>query len=132
MVGASSLTGGAFNVAVACFVMGILLVLSGLIVGVYLSLKRVSGEVKKKLEDATNSVDELRNMAVGSALNAQADQAVAESVGSKADEVKGTLGDIGSIIGSLPEQLRFAGLLILIGAVLMSVGAVQFGGTSLF
>jgi hypothetical protein len=32
----------------------------------------------------------------------------------------------------LPENLRFAGVLVLVGTVLIGVATIQFGGTSLF
>ena len=50
----------------------------------------------------------------------------------KTEAAKSALEQVGSIVASLPENLRFAGLLVLVGAVLMSVATIQFGGTSLF
>jgi hypothetical protein len=32
----------------------------------------------------------------------------------------------------LPENLRFSGMLVLVGAVLISIATIQFGGVSLF
>jgi hypothetical protein len=40
--------------------------------------------------------------------------------------------EISELIASLPEYQRFPGMLVLLGAALMGVGTVQFGGTSLF
>ncbi len=45
---------------------------------------------------------------------------------------RSALEQVGSIVGSLPEDLRFPGLLVLVGTVLTSVATIQFGGTSLF
>jgi hypothetical protein len=36
------------------------------------------------------------------------------------------------IVAALPENLRFAGLLVLVGTVLMGVATIQFGGVSPF
>jgi hypothetical protein len=55
------------------------------------------------------------------------------AVGTVTEETaKSALEQIGGIVGSLPEHLRFAGLLVLVGTVLVSVATIQFGGTSLF
>ena len=65
-------------------------------------------------------------------MKATADESAAASAQTTAAEAKNTLEEIGGIVGALPENLRFAGLLILVGTVLMSVATVQFGGHSLF
>ena len=46
--------------------------------------------------------------------------------------MKSALDEVSGIVAALPENLRFAGLLILVGAALMSVATVQFGGHSIF
>ncbi len=63
-----------------------------------------------------------------------ADDAASSAAGAAAsnDTAKTKLEQIESLIGSLPEELRFAGFLILVGTVLMGVATIQFGGTSLF
>lgn len=53
-------------------------------------------------------------------------------VAGQREEAKGKFSEIGSLVGSLPEHLRYAGLLIVVGAALIGVATVQFGGTSLF
>jgi hypothetical protein len=110
----------------------VLLVLAGVITGFDLSSRKVTSDVQRKVNEASVTIDQLRSAAVAGALNAAADQESASTAEDKAEEVKSKLGEIGSLVGSLPEHLRFAGLLILIGAVLMSVATVQFGGQSIF
>lgn len=122
-------------VAWICFAAGLALV--GL--GVYLGLttKAVAKkEAEGKIEAAQDAVDQLA--AQGQAQVGAEAQLGPTAAATKAeiettkDEAKSKLGDLGTIIGSLPEHLRFAGLLVLIGAVLVSVATVQFGGTALF
>jgi len=107
------------------------MVVGGLITGLILSFRKVSEDVKKKVDDATAQLDELKGQAVAGVRMA-ADEDTAKAVEEKADQVKSTLGEISSLVGSLPEHLRFAGLSVLVGAVLMSVATVQFGGHSIF
>jgi hypothetical protein len=126
------LTGNAELVAWVCFGLGVLLVLAGVITGFDLSSRKVTSDVQRKVNEASATIDQLRSAAVAGALNAATDQESASTAEDKAEEVKSKLGEIGSLVGSLPEHLRFAGLLILIGAVLMSVATVQFGGQSIF
>ncbi len=45
---------------------------------------------------------------------------------------RSALEQVSGIVGALPVQHRFAGMLVLVGAVLVSVATVQYGGTSLF
>jgi hypothetical protein len=49
-----------------------------------------------------------------------------------AGAAKSALDQMSGIVGALPENLRFAGMLALVGTVLVSVATVQFGGTFLF
>jgi hypothetical protein len=119
-------------VAWCCFGLGAALVTGGVLLGLYLALKRAPADVRQKIRDAEHKVDQLRDTAVESAHMNVASTDEAEEAESQADDAKSILSDIGSIIGSLPENLRFAGLLILVGAALMSVATVQFGGHSIF
>jgi len=48
------------------------------------------------------------------------------------ESASSTLKELSGIVGALPERTRFAGLLILVGTLLISVATIQFGGTSLF
>jgi hypothetical protein len=131
-VEAPNLTDNAEIVAWVCFGLGALLVLLGLLIGLVLSFRKVATDVKAKVADASATVDQLTTVAVTSALTDSANQSAADDAEDKAEEVKSKLGEIGSLVGSLPEHLRFAGLLILVGTVLMSVATVQFGGQQIF
>jgi hypothetical protein len=119
-------------VAWACFVVGIVLLFAGVLIGLALTFWKRTQDVKQKVEEAKDKVDQLKATAMSGSLKATADQEAAASAESMAAEAKSTLEEIGGIVGALPENLRFAGLLILVGTVLMSVATVQFGGHSLF
>jgi uncharacterized membrane protein len=119
-------------VAWTCFVVGIVLLFAGVAIGLALSFRKQAQDVKRKVDEALDKVDELKDMATSGWLKASADESAAATAEMKAGEAKGTLKEIGGIVASLPENLRFAGLLVLVGAVLMSVATVQFGGHSLF
>lgn len=109
--------------------------LVGIAIGAYLSLFKSTTDVKEveeKVDRAKAQVDELRDTAVLGSLTAGADQNAADKTQAQAAATKSTLDEIGSILGSLPENLRFAGLLVLVGIALMSIAMVQFGGTSIF
>jgi hypothetical protein len=108
------------------------MVLGGVFVGVDLGSRNVANDVRNKVDAATTTVDQLKSVAINGALSEATDQTAADAAAEKAEEVKSKLGEIGSLLGSLPEHLRFAGLLILVGALLMSVATVQFGGQSIF
>ena len=56
----------------------------------------------------------------------------ATEAASSAEAAASALEQVAGIVGSLPERVRFAGLLVLVGTVLVSVATIQFGGTSLF
>jgi cell division protein FtsL len=134
-VDATNLTGNAELVAWICFIAGVVLLLAGVVIGLYLTFtkaKRDVEEVKKKVEEAKNHVDDLRASAVSGSLRGEANEEAASAATAQAAAAKSTLEEISGIIGSLPENLRFAGLLVLVGVVLMSVATVQFGGHSIF
>ena len=119
-------------VAWTCFVVGIVLLFAGVAIGLALSFRKQAQDVKRKVDEALDKVDELKDMATSGWLKASADESAAASAETKAAEAKTTLKEIGGIVASLPENLRFAGLLVLVGTALMSVATVQFGGHSLF
>jgi hypothetical protein len=134
-VDTANLTGNAELVAWICFVAGVVLLLAGVVIGLYLTFakaKRDVEEVKKKVEEAKSHVDDLRASAVSGSRRGEADEETASTATAQAEAAKSTLEEISGIIGSLPENLRFAGLLVLVGVVLMSVATVQFGGHSIF
>ena len=119
-------------VAWTCFVVGIVLLFAGVAIGLALTFGKKVQDVKRKVEEAKDKVDQLRETAMSGSLKAAPDEGAAATAQSKAAEAKSTLEEIGGIVGALPENLRFAGLLVLVGTVLMSVATVQFGGHSLF
>jgi len=137
-------------VAWICLVVGILVLAAGAVVGGRLMAKTASPDTKSKLDLAESKVavasEQLNDVrsSIGSATRAlesgsnSGPETIAE-VSQKADgaaaaaqEAKSAIEQIGGIIGSLPENLRFAGLLVLVGTILISIATIQFGGTSLF
>lgn len=56
----------------------------------------------------------------------------AQEASASAAAAKSAIEQVQGIVGSLPVNVRFAGLLVLVGAVLMSVATIEFGGVSLF
>jgi hypothetical protein len=119
-------------VAWACFVVGIVLLLAGVFIGLVLSFRKASHDVNAKMNQLRGKVDDLKETAVSGSLRAGPDESSASDAEAKANEVKSGLDEVSGIVAALPENLRFAGLLILVGAALMSVATVQFGGESLF
>jgi hypothetical protein len=130
MIGAVS--DSAEIVAWACFVVGIVLLLAGVFIGLILSFRKASHDVNEKMNQLRGKVDDLKETAVSGSLRAGPDESAASAAEKKANEVKSALDEVSGIVAALPENLRFAGLLILVGAALMSVATVQFGGQSLF
>lgn len=108
--------GDAQTVAWACFVVGVALVIVGVGFAIYVYLS-----VKPKVEKVQEGLVEVAMAAPGAEVDA-----------AQIDARKTALEQAGSIIGSLPENLRFPGLLVVLGIVLMSVATIQFGGVSLF
>jgi hypothetical protein len=130
-----------------CFVVGVALLVAGVVLGFAVSFRqarRSADEARKKLDEATAKLEEARghilrtSSAVASAdlegvgdSTAEATEAVG-AAGTSTEQAKSALEQVQGILAALPENLRFAGLLILVGTVLMSVATVQFGGVSLF
>jgi len=143
-------------VAWLSFAIGALVLGAGVYIGLWTSMQKPKKEAKDTLQEANARLDDTKSKLADTKTNleavstasssglegvgAAADVATAtEAASSKADEAassaeaaKTALTQVGDLVGSLPENLRFAGLLVLIGAVLMSVATIQFGGTSLF
>jgi hypothetical protein len=115
-------------VAWICFVLGIALLLAGVLIGLVLSLR----QWHQKMTQLRSQVDDMKETAVRGSRSATADEKAASSVEAQAAAVKSSLDEIGGIVASLPQNIRFAGLLVLVGAALMSVATVQFGGHSVF
>jgi hypothetical protein len=131
-VGILAISGDLF----ACFWAGLTLVVAGTVVGLILSFDKPASTpatAKAKIKAAKVKVQDLVKEAVeakkASATEAAGATAPAESNASDADTL---LKDAESLIDSLPEPLRFAGFVIIFGALLMSVAAVQIGGHSIF
>lgn len=123
----------------ACFIVGAVVLLTGVAVGLFTSLKGpvkgTTDDAREKLQTARTALEVMPDR-VDDAKEAQpgsdtAEQA-AEDVKGKAAEARTAVQQVQDIISALPENLRFAGVLILIGTALMSVATIQFGGVSLF
>lgn len=134
-------------VAWICFVVGVVVLFGGVAVGLWTSFKyapKKTREAKAKLDEASAKLDRAkahievsRSAAAASnleSMDASATEAVVatEAAAQSTDEAKSAFEQVQSIIASLPENLRFAGLLVLVGTLLMSVATIQFGGVSLF
>ncbi len=134
-------------VAWACFGLGVLVLLAGVAIGLWTSLRQTSVkavEAKAKLEEASAKIDEVKSHIERTASAAAASNlestttsaadatAAANAAGESAEAAKSALEQVQGILAALPENLRFAGLLILVGTVLIGVATIQFGGVSLF
>lgn len=116
-----------------CFIVGLSLIGVGTFVGLSTKPMQTSDAVKKKAAAAAKHLEVATKHASLAATSTGSDATDAATAAStETEKAKSLLADIGGIIGSLPEHLRFAGMLVLVGALLVSVATVQFGGTSLF
>jgi hypothetical protein len=102
------------------------------LIGLALTFRKTTKDVQEKLKLLRGKVDELKDTAINGSLKASADEQSASEAEMKAGQVKSTIDEVSGIVGALPENLRFAGLLVLVGTALMSVATVRFGGHSLF
>jgi FtsZ-interacting cell division protein ZipA len=134
-------------VAWVCFVLGAIFLVGGAAIGLWTSRRqtpRKAREARAKLEEASSRIHEARghieettraatesNLESVAASSAQASTAAQAAVAS-ADAAKSAVEEVQGIVAALPENMRFAGLLILVGMVLIGVATVQFGGVSLF
>jgi hypothetical protein len=119
-----------------CFVLGVLVLGTGVVKGFVLD--RADASVKKaksKIDHAKSKIDETKNhiqaAGVEGIVGVDA-QTSAANASASADEARSALQEVGDIITALPENLRFSGLLVLIGTVLIGVATIQFGQVSLF
>ena len=119
-------------VAWTCFVVGIVLLLAGVVIGLALTFRKATKQVEHKMRQVRAKVDELTETAVSGSLHSHADHEAAATAEAAGADVKSALDEVSGIVGALPENLRFAGLLVLVGAALMSVATVQFGGHAIF
>lgn len=132
MVAVTNITVGGW----ACFVIGAILLLAGAALGVYLGAKepdaKTKEDIKKKADQAKTQIEQLTQQAVKAANTDAKDTAAATESKEKGDAAASTVKDLEGLLKALPERLRFAGFLIIFGALLMSVATVQFGGHSIF
>lgn len=130
-----------------CFVAGILVLAGGVAIGLSISRMQAGGgakAAKTKLEEARSNIadakrhiertaSEVSQPAMESAgIDASGATEAAKAAGDSTDAAGTALEQVEGIVASLPENLRFAGLLVLVGTVLMGVAVIQFGGVSLF
>jgi hypothetical protein len=124
------------SVLYLCFWIGLALVFVGTAVGVILSFKKpvsTPATAKAKIKAAKAKVQDLAKEAVEAEQPPAPEAAEAAApVESNAADADTLLKDAESLVDSLPEPLRFAGFVIVFGALLMSVAAVQIGGHSIF
>jgi hypothetical protein len=127
------------TVAWVCLVVGLVTLLSGVVLGMWIGLRRVPqragakiDQAKQKLETAHQNMA-LASQSIGAGDAASGDASKAASTASAStQEAKSALEEVAGIVGSLPENLRFAGMLVLVGTVLIGVATTEFGGTSIF
>jgi hypothetical protein len=131
------MSGNAEFVAWACFGLGAVIVLAGVIIGLIQGFGKApkaitTKVVNAKIAEAREKVQTLETTAVDSAKQETANPTAEKTAATQSEQAQSILQEIGGIVASLPENIRFDGLLVLVGAVLMSVATVQFGGHSLF
>jgi hypothetical protein len=134
-------------VAWTCFVAGIALLATGVFLGLRLSASGVRAkadeakakaeEAQARLADARGHIEQTSAAVAGSDLegvdaSTEAATEAVEAAGASTEAATSALEQVQGIVAALPENLRFAGLLIVVGTVLMGVATVQFGGVSLF
>jgi hypothetical protein len=124
-----------------CLVIGILVLGAGVFTGLKTSLTEAPEKAKDKLDEASQKIDEAKEhidrttaaMEGGlEAAGATEARSAGQAAGTSADAAKSALEQVEGIVGALPENLRFAGVLVLVGTALIGVATIQFGGTSLF
>jgi hypothetical protein len=130
-----------------CFGVGILVLACGLLIGLWTSLKTPpakAADAKTKLNDAKAKIAEAQDQIQQTSFEMQrggledfttAAPAATEAL-KAADQAtegaKSAFEQVEGIVASLPQNLRFAGMLVLVGTVLIGVATIQFGGVSLF
>jgi hypothetical protein len=131
-----ALTNADFS-AYTCLAVGVLVLIVGAVLGFVrtVGVKGSTDDAKANIETAERSLEAMQN-AMLRAKDATPATEAAEDAGKDATEAmstaKSALDQAAAIVAALPENLRFAGLLALIGTVLVSVATIQFNGVSLF
>jgi hypothetical protein len=120
-----------------CLGAGVLLLLVGAALGFVRSvgIRGSTDDAKAHIETAERSVETMQSAmlkAKNAAPESQDAEAAAKDATHAMSTAKSALDQAAAIINALPENLRFAGLLALIGTVLLSVATIQFNGVSLF
>jgi hypothetical protein len=119
-----------------CFGLGALTFAIGLGLGAWNGVKEAEKatrqQLKTKVDLAVGKVSDLTAKAVDAANAEGKDPAVAAAATATGAATEGAVKDIEGLLNVLPAPLRFAGFLMLVGAFVMSVGTVQFGGHSIF
>ncbi len=120
-------------IAWICFILGAAVLLVGLYIGLKIAPEKAEEENKAKIDEAKAKLEETRTqLQTATSGNLEGGAAAGAAAAATTEAAKSALDQVGSIVGSLPERQRFPGMLILVGAVLMGVGTIQFGGTSIF
>jgi hypothetical protein len=136
---------GVEAVAWTCFLLGILVLITGVWIGLRTPVTDEHavdevGVARAKLAEAAGEVEKARleivqlardNLTAGGP-DASPAATAAHSAAQATQEAKSAVEQIQGTIAALPENVRFPGFLVLVGAALMSVATVQFGGISLF
>jgi hypothetical protein len=127
-----------------CLIVGILVLVGGVAIGLSTSRTQAGKGTKAaraKLDEARTRIEEakrhLEQTTAESGLeslgvNAAGATEAAEAAGESTEAAGTALEQVEGIVAALPENLRFAGLLVLVGTVLIGVATIQFGGVSLF
>jgi hypothetical protein len=119
-----------------CFGLGAIVFLAGAALGLRLGWNEPSGathaKAKAKLEQAQQKISQLTTTAVAAANKEGKDPVAAAEASTTGASAADVVKDFEGLLKALPERLRFSGFLILVGALLMSVATVQFGGHSIF
>lgn len=133
-------------VALTCMVLGVLLIIGGSVLGLAVSthqskLVQAKGDLDAAQQRFQDTRQQLESMHTGdlesvgggelAGAKGRLHQATVDAE-STTGAAKSALEQVSGIVGALPENLRFPGVLLLVGTVLVSVATIQFGGTSLF
>jgi methyl-accepting chemotaxis protein len=130
-----------------CLFVGIVVLSIGVAIGLLISRSdaaKTTDEAKTKLQEASSRIAETKahleqttsamaesNLESTGSSAADATNA-AQAAGESTEAAQTALEQVQGIVGSLPEHLRFAGVLVLVGTVLLGVATIQFGGVALF
>jgi hypothetical protein len=135
------------TVAWICLIVGLIVLIVGVGMGLFITItvktpgdanaaiddaKSKIDEAKSHLNDATSTLRTTEQQGAAGGTGASDVQKSASEAAASADAAKSAMEQVEGIVASLPQNLRFAGLLVLIGTALISVATIQFGGTSLF